>query len=166
MKIVELLGDLGAFFVSLAVFGVTFWFSRWQVRIGRQKLRHDLYDRRLAIYVAFRELLFALVDKSDGEIRASFRKAQVARFEVPFLLNDSKIQAYLEDLSAEIRDRVITDIMFIQSSEGAETSDPQFQQEVAKRISRLASAKIGLADGHLEKLSQQFGRFLNLTDFW
>jgi hypothetical protein len=168
MKVHEWLKDLGPLFVSLAVFWVTCWFSRWQVRLAQQKLRHDLYDRRFAIYMAFQELLLAFVDagESDDEIRAAYRKAYVARSEAPFLLADPQIEAYLEDLCKQVKERVIGPIMFIQSSEGAMANDPQMRREVAERASRLGTAKLDLADRHLGELSQQFARFLELTDFW
>ena len=161
-----LLVSVASLFVSLAVFCVTGWFSRWQVRLAQHKLRHDLYDRRFAIYMAFQELLLALVDKSDAEIRSAFRKAYIARSEASFLLADPQIQAYLEDLYKQVKDQVIGNIMFIQSSEGVMTNDPRMRREVAQRGSQLDAAKVDLADRHLGELSQQFARFLKLTDFW
>jgi hypothetical protein len=165
-NILEWLKALGPLLVALAVFFVTQWFSRWQVRLAKQKLRHDLYDRRFAIYMAFQGLLLSLVDKSDDEIRAAFRKAYIARSEAPFLLGDPQIQAYLEDLYKQVKDDVIGNIMFLQSTAGAMMNDPQICQDVAKRASQLGTAKLNLADCHLGELSQQFARFLKLTDFW
>jgi hypothetical protein len=57
-------------------------------------------------------------------------------------------------------------IMFLQSTAGAMMNDPQICQGVAKRASQLGTAKLNLADRHLGELSQQFARFLKLTDFW
>ena len=51
-------------------------FSWWQMRIAREKLRHDLYDRRFAIYMAFHELLVAVVEKDN--VDAELRKAIAA----------------------------------------------------------------------------------------
>src|SRR5580704_1784783 len=48
-------------------------FSWWQMRIAREKLRHDLYDRRFEIYMAFHELLVAVVEKDN--VDAELRKA-------------------------------------------------------------------------------------------
>jgi hypothetical protein len=86
---------LGPLLLAVVVAIDTWQFQKWQVRLAKQKLRHDLYDRRLAIYVAFQELLLALPKKSDDEIKAALRKASIARFEAPFLLGDPKIPAYL-----------------------------------------------------------------------
>jgi hypothetical protein len=70
------------------------------------KLRHDLYDRRFAIYVAFRELLLALIEKNNDEITVAFRKASIARFEAPFVLADTKIGAHLDALCKQVTDDV------------------------------------------------------------
>jgi hypothetical protein len=173
MNSYEWLKNVGPFLVgvgwltlSLAIFGVTLWFSRWQVHLAKQKLRHDLYNRRFAIYIAFQELLLALVEKDDGEIRAAFRKAYIARSESQFLLADPQIQLYLDNLYKQVKDDIIAHIMFLQASEGAIVNDPQIRRDVAERASLLATAKLNLADRHLAKLSQEFARFLKLTDFW
>jgi lysylphosphatidylglycerol synthetase-like protein (DUF2156 family) len=79
--------SLAAVVVSLAVFFVTRSFNEWQKLLAKQKVRHDLYDRRMAIYVAFRELLTALPDakKSHDDIKALLFKANSARYQAPFL---------------------------------------------------------------------------------
>jgi hypothetical protein len=73
-------------------------FSFWQVRIAREKLRHDLYDRRFAIYMAFHELLVAVVEKDN--VDAELRKAIAAWAHSPFLL-DAKLGDYLVELHKE-----------------------------------------------------------------
>jgi hypothetical protein len=78
---------------------VPLWFQIWQVLLAKQKLRHELYDRRMAIYVASKDLLLALPKKGDDEIKAAHRKASIALLDAPFLLDNPKIQAYLEELS-------------------------------------------------------------------
>jgi hypothetical protein len=60
-------------------------FSWWQVRIVREKLRHNLYDRRFAIYMAFHELIVAIREKDEAELE--LRKANAARAHSPFLLD-------------------------------------------------------------------------------
>lgn len=62
--ILELLKVLGPLLLAKVVAIATQQFQKWQVRLAKQKLRHDLYDRRLAIYVAFQELL----RKSDDDL--------------------------------------------------------------------------------------------------
>lgn len=51
--------------VSIAVLIVTWSYNRWQRRLAKQQLRYQLYERRMAIYVIFRELLLALPEKDD-----------------------------------------------------------------------------------------------------
>jgi hypothetical protein len=161
------LRDLGPLAVALAVFCVTWSFYRWQVRLAKQKLCLDLYDRRFAIYLAFQELLFALVERKDDEIKAAFRKASVARFEAPFLLADLGIQAYLEALCKEVSDKVISNIMFLDAMKEhpALKTDPHICEDTAKKSSQLGSAKLSIHDRHLRELSEQFTKFLKLTDF-
>lgn len=69
---------LSAPVVAGAVFFVTWSFNRWQRRLAKEKLRHDLYDRRFAIYIVFRNLLLALHATSVSEIGAVLRKANIA----------------------------------------------------------------------------------------
>jgi hypothetical protein len=72
--------------------------NQWQVRIARQKLKHDLYDRRFAVYMAFHELMVAVAEKSD--VDAELRKANAARAHSPFLL-DPDVTQYLAGLHTE-----------------------------------------------------------------
>ena len=57
-----------------------------------KNLRHDLYDRRFAVYMAFHELLVAVVEKDN--VDAELRKAIAAWAHSPFLL-DAKLGDYL-----------------------------------------------------------------------
>jgi hypothetical protein len=158
--------NLAPAFIALAVLIVTANFYYWQVRLAKQKLRHDLYDRRFAIYRAFRELLIALPDKSSDTIKRRFRRAGVARFEARFLLDDPQIEDYLEDLYKQVNENVIRHIYFLEHMDGVTMNDQEIIQDVGSRHSQLVAAKYNLADRHLAELSQQFERFLKLTDFW
>jgi|ERR1035437_6632410 hypothetical protein len=166
--ILEWLKALASPAVALAVFFLMLSFNRWQVHLSREKLRHDLYDRRFAIYLAFKELLLGLPEKSDDEIKASFRKASVARFEASFLLEDDpKIQAYLDRICKEVNDDVIANIMFIDAvnQNRALNNDLQAVRDFTERASRLGVAKLSIPDRCLAELPQLFKPFLKLTDF-
>lgn len=116
----------------------------------------------------FRELLIDLPEKGDDEIEALLRKANVARFEAPFLLeNDQGIQSYWEELCKQITDDVIGNSMFPDAvrNEAALMNDPQAVRDIAERSSRLSSARIEIPDRHLRELPQRFAQFMNLTDF-
>jgi hypothetical protein len=102
----EWVKDLAPVVVSIAVLWVTISFNRWQGRLAKQKLRHDLYERRMAVYIAFRDLLIALPEKGDEEIKASHRKASIARFEASFLFDDPNLPTYLEDVCKQVSDQV------------------------------------------------------------
>jgi hypothetical protein len=164
----EWLKDLAPVVVSIAVLGVTFSFNRWQRRLAKEQLRHQLYERRAAIYAAFRELLIALPEKSDNEIKTLFRKATIARFEVPFLFEyDPKLQAYLEQLCKQVGEDVISNIVSLDAMgrAGLPMNDPQMIQDMMNKTSQLGAAKLEIPDRHLRELPQEFARFLKLTDF-
>jgi hypothetical protein len=162
----EWLKVLGPLLLAIVVAVATWQFQKWQVRLAKQKLRHDLYDRRLAIYVAFQELLIALPEKSDDEIKGALRKASIARFEAQFLLDDPKLHAYLESLCKEVSDNVLANITYLDVMKTQATSDPQVRQDYAERANRLGMAKLEVPGRHLVELSEQFSKHLKLTDFW
>ena len=60
--------------LSIAVLVVTFSFNRWQRRLGREQLRHQLYERRVAVYGAFRELLLTFPRKATTRLKLSFER--------------------------------------------------------------------------------------------
>jgi hypothetical protein len=165
----EWLKALGPLVLGAAVLGAAVWFQKWQVLLAKQKLRHELYDRRMAIYVAFKDLLLALPEKGDDEIKAAHRKASIARLDAPFLLDNPKIQTYLEELCKRVTDDVIGNIMYFELMNeqlAAIRNDPQVVKELAERHSRLVTVKHDLPDHHLGELSKRFTEFLKLTDFW
>jgi hypothetical protein len=165
--VLEWLKVLGPPLLAAAVAIATWQFQKWQVRLAKQKLRHDLYDRRLAIYVAFQELLLALPEKSDDEIKAALRKASIARFQAPFLLDDPKIPTYLEALCKQVTDDVIGNIMFLDAMRGnIRMNDPRIVRDFTERADRLGKAKLDLPGRHLGELSARFAESLKLTDFW
>jgi len=165
----EWLKDLVPVVVSIAVLIVTLSFNRWQARLAKQKLRHDLYDRRMAIYVAFRELLIALPEKGDDEIKALLRKANIARFEAPFLFDNVNLPAYLEQLCTEITKEVIGNNMFLEAvkdQKDALMSDPRAARDYMERAARPGVAKVEIPQRYnFRELNQQFAE-LKLTDFW
>lgn len=154
--------------VSVVVLVMTGWFYWWQYRLARQKLRHDLYDRRFAIYTTFRELLLAIAFKSDDEIKAHFQSASIVCLEAPFLLDNSKIQTVLEDIVAAAKE-VVGDINYrdaIGQSGAMSMNDPEINREVVERATRLSNARPAVPERYLRELAQQFAKFLKLTDFW
>jgi hypothetical protein len=164
--IFEWLRALGPIVVALALFFVTWSFYRWQIRLAKQKLRHDLYDRRFAIYAAFRELLIALIEKSNEEIMAAFRKASLTRIEAQFLFSDPRLDVILDDLCKQVSEDVISNIMYINGMRPhLATSDPQTCKEFAERVAHLGKAKLDIFGRYFEELPKHFADFLKLTDF-
>jgi len=164
-NLLQWLKDLGPLFVSLAVFFVTWSFYRWQRRLAKQKLRHDLYDRRFAIYMAFQELLLALVEPGHDEM-AALKKANIALSQASFLFDDRLLQKYLKDLYEQTQ-RIITDNMVRQGIQKYPEmmNDPKVARDLGKLALRRSNVPSALAD-HFSELPQQFARVLKLTDFW
>lgn len=163
----EWLKDLAPIVVSIAVLLVTVSFNRWQQRLAKQKLRHDLYERRMAIYTAFRDLLIALPEKSDDEIKTLHRRASLARFEAPFLFESPRLPIYLEQLCKQVLDEVIANAMFLDAMKDQPTmNDPQIVQDFTSRATQLAAAKIEIPDRHFKQLAEHFVTNMNLSDFW
>jgi hypothetical protein len=161
----EWLIAIGPLAVALAVFIATCWFYRWQIRLTKQKLRHDLYERRFAIYAAFRELLLAFIEKGDDEVMAAFRKASIARFEARFVLDDRTIDANLDALCKQATEDVVSNIMYRDAMKSQVMNDPQMVRDFNERMSRLGKAKLDLVGRYFEELPKQFEKYLKLTDF-
>jgi hypothetical protein len=121
----------------------------------------------MAIYVAFWELLIALPEKSDDEIKALLRRANSARYQAPFLFDNVNLPSYLEQLCKQIAQEVVGNRMFVETvkSEAALMSDPEVAREYSQRAARLGVAKLEIPERHLGELGQQFAE-LKLTDFW
>jgi hypothetical protein len=128
-------------------------FSWWQVRLAREKLRHDLYDRRFAIYMAFHELLVAFLEKDDVE--AELRKANAARAHSPFLLN-TKLSSYLEGLHNGAFQLNATNELVLRALLDREAT--------ANLAAKLGSDKLGFAN-RIPELVLEFEPFLKLRDF-
>ncbi len=159
----EWLKDSVPVVVSIAVLFVTLSFNGWQKRLAKQKLRHDLYDRRIAIYVAFWELLTALPDtkKSDDDFKALLLKANSARYHV-------NLPTYLEQLCTQINEEVIGPIMYLDAMNkqiAAIQNDPEAVKKRVEAAARLGAAKLDIPQRHLKELNQEFAE-LKLTDFW
>jgi hypothetical protein len=155
-EVIELAKALGLPLLAVVVSVATYFSGRWQVRIAREKLRHDLYDRRFDVYMAFHELLVAIVEKD--EVETEFRKANAARFQSPFLLDG--LQTYLEELSTEaFRINAIGKLIRDPSARAA-----QEPREFFEAGTKLSQDKVNFANRVLE-LSQKFEPFLKLTDF-
>jgi hypothetical protein len=97
--------DFGLLIASVSAIYFTRSFNKWQRRLEQEKLRFQLYDRRLGVYFVFRELLQTLLENGDDETKASFLKAAPARLEVPFLFADNPdLEACLEQICARVND--------------------------------------------------------------
>jgi hypothetical protein len=142
---------LGIPSLAVAVSFATYRSGHWQVRIAREKLRHDLYERRYAIYRAFHELLIAIGEKDDVE--SELKLANIARGQSPFLL-ERRLRLYLERLYEEAA-RIHTESKQVYEQN-------LWSRERSARATRLVSDRTQLA-GRVKELIHEFD-CLRLTD--
>lgn len=142
---------LGIPILAVAVSYASYRSGRWHVRIDREKLRHDLYDRRYAIYLAFHQLLVAIVERDDFE--SELRYANAARAQSPFLL-DRKLGAYL--------DRIYSEAYRIHEERRLVLQQNLWSNERTARATQLGADKKALA-GRLRELIEEF-HCLRLND--
>lgn len=142
---------LGIPILAVAVSFATYRSGQWQVRIAREKLRHDLYDRRYVIYMAFHHLLTALTEKDNVE--SELRQANAARSQSPFLLDDN-LGCFLDKLYNEAH-RINAESKLIHEQN-------VWSRERATKATQLGADKLILA-GRLAELTQAF-ECLRLTD--
>jgi hypothetical protein len=148
---VEWAKALGIPILAVAISFATYRSGRWQVRIAREKLRHDLYDRRYAIYLAFHDLLVAIAEKDEFE--DELRQANAALAQSPFLL-DRRLRPYLEKLYKEAC-RINAENKLVHEQN-------VWSRERAARATQLGSDKLMLS-GRVRELIQEFD-CLRLTD--
>lgn len=148
---VEWVKALGIPILAVAVSFATYRSGRSQVRIAREKLRHDLYNRRFAIYLAFYHLLVAISEKDDVE--AELAHAKAARAESPFLL-DASVGEYLN--------KIYKEACRIHGENKLVHEQNVWSRERAARATQLGSDKQILA-GRTQELIREFD-CLRLTD--
>ncbi len=166
--VLEGLRDFASVVVSVAVLAVTLSFNRWQRRLASEQLRHQLYERRMAAYSAFRELLLALPEKNGEEIKDLFQKAHLAGSEIPFLFEDDKdLQTYVDQLLQRVNDEVVKPIYFLEETrqEPGMLNGPKSAKDWTERVDKLGSAKLNIHGEHFTQLPQKFAPYLKLTDF-
>lgn len=174
MRIIGLLQALrepGLFFVSiLSLFvsaAVLIWtqsFNKWQKRLEQQKLRFQLYDRRMPVYLAFRELLQGLPEKNRDEILYAFQKAKFTLLEVPLLFeDDSDLQAYLGDLCMRVTDLLGIDLT-LRPEDVLYDKDNRRAEESRERRGQYEVTRIKIRDEFLPELPKRFEPFMKLTD--
>jgi hypothetical protein len=87
---------LGAPLLAIVIAGVGAWLAWQQVRMARVRLRHDLYDRRFAVFQAARKFLAEVMTHgypSDDQIRSYV----VGTADSGFLLS-ADVATYLEEI--------------------------------------------------------------------
>ena len=83
----------------IALFGAYISYRQWQ--LGAYKLKHDLYERRWAIYASAHDAIAASVNGSEGERFGPYQKLRVKTLIAQFLF-PQHICEYLDKLIDEI----------------------------------------------------------------
>lgn len=142
--------------LTIVIAGVAVLIAYQQYKINQQRLRHETYDRRLAVYKAVQSHLLIIAQKNSAtfeECSEFYTEASEAAF-----LFDSTVQDKIEEIYKEsIRLTSIEQKLF--PSDGvAVVKDP------AERVG-LAAEKEVLVNWHADELKQSkkfFGQKLGL----
>lgn len=90
---------LGVSAPLIAIFAAYISYRQWQ--LGAYKLKHDLYERRWAIYAAAHDAIATSVNGSNDERHSAFQKLRVRTLSAQFLF-PQHICEYLDKLIEEI----------------------------------------------------------------
>ncbi len=82
--------------LALVIAGFGTWIALQQMQIARVKLRHDLYDRRFAVFEATRKLLTEVL--VDAAVSYDQVRAYVACTSASVFLLNEEISTYLEEI--------------------------------------------------------------------
>jgi hypothetical protein len=167
-------GPVATIFASIVVARITLHFGRVQAQISQQqaniarqqaelarvRLRHDLYDRRFAIYDAARSLLLteiaASTDVSDVAYQTFLRATADTRFLLP---------KDLSDIFEEMRTRT-TQLRTVNRRLSDATERAQFsyakQEERIENLEDEKEAIMSWFDGKFDLIGDKFDRILNL----
>jgi hypothetical protein len=96
---VEWAKALGLPALALSISILSFLVSRWQVRISREKLKHDLFERRYALYEIYANLIYNCTNeiKNDRFVDSRFDEAFKNLSKIRFLF-DKNLDNYIKNL--------------------------------------------------------------------
>jgi hypothetical protein len=100
LVVLDTLTPLFAFLGTVAIGGFAAYIAHGQWRINKDKLKLDLYDRRLAVYEATMKFVLGL--SGNAVVDADkMRQYLVATRQATFLFDDPSIPPYLKELATE-----------------------------------------------------------------
>jgi hypothetical protein len=157
---------LGPTIATVAVATFTIWIAsrqaciaREQADIAREKIAHDFYDRRYAIYLVFETMIRVLMGQKDlGKDREAVLAANIAAHQAPFIL-DREMSHYLLDLHA-LGWRIVN----AQDSEVVANHKELPPQERLARVKQYEEDTKTLLN-EAPVLANKFMPFLRLRDF-
>jgi hypothetical protein len=133
------------------VAGCGVWIAAQQMLIARQKLNHDLFERRFAVYAATQNYFVACLNREGGtheDTRAFYEATRAA----PFLF-DKKVNEFL----SEVMERSIAMQVFGKYRDRPTVPDYQ------NFLDTYHKAQLWIA-GEYEKLTSRFQPSLNLSN--
>jgi hypothetical protein len=138
----------------LAVIGACgVWIAFQQMAIARQKLNHDLFDRRYAVYLAVRDFI-AAVRNRETALHETVLSFHFAILPAPFLF-DAEMNAYLREM--ETRGRTVAILR-------NEADNPDHQAERNENRQNEAEAmRWFIQEYENGKFTQRFQPSLNLS---
>ncbi|NNM57939.1 hypothetical protein [Acidocella sp.] len=150
---VQALG-LPLFALALTLFGIRN--AKDQTRVSKEKLRHDLYDRRFAIYMAFENMISSYLGKENpDEIYRAWDQAYVASLQSSFILN-SEMEQYLKELQ--------TNVFAMFMEEGRRRGEKDIPTDDFRRLEVKKFQNFGTLSKVLPVLAEKFEPFLKLND--
>ncbi|MDD2794894.1 hypothetical protein, partial [Acidocella sp.] len=145
---------LPLFALALTFFGIRN--ARDQTRVSKEKLRHDLYDRRFAIYWAFVNMISSYLEGKDGDaIFRAWDQAVVAFQQSSFILN-SEMKQYLLNL----KDTVFR----MYTEEGRHRGKKDIPADMFGQLEVEKIQNLGTLFEILPVLTEKFEPFLKLDD--
>ena len=102
LVVLNALAPLFGFLGTVVIGGVAAYIARGQWRTNQDKLKLDLYDRRLVVYEATMKFVLGLSGNAVVD-EENMRQYLVAIRQAAFLFNDACIPQYLKKLAAEAR---------------------------------------------------------------
>jgi len=133
---------------AIAGFGI---YIAWQQKtIAARKLKHDLFDRRFAVFSAVREFLSSIIREGEVIQEESF-KYLAGTAEVKFLF-DEEMEKYLKEIWS-----MAVNLTSIQKR----SKDLPVGPDRDRELDKIVELQTGLAT-HLDGLKDKFVKFMKL----
>jgi hypothetical protein len=135
LVVLNALTPMFSFLGTLAIGGVAAYIAHGQWRTNKDKLKLELYDRRLAVYEATMKFILGLSGNATVDAK-NMHDYLVATRQSPFLFDDASIPQYLKKLATEAR-RLDLAIDVVCRANGEDTTQDTYQAAVNTKFELL-----------------------------